>query len=75
MRDAARASALKDPRINIRLSTGDLREVQAKALQAGMPYQTLIASVLLKYVALCAAAIVMLGAKGALRSPSNPLER
>ena len=50
MRDAARATAIKDQRINIRLSSGDLRDIQAKALQEGMPYQTLIASVLHKYV-------------------------
>ena len=50
MREAARATAIKDQRINIRLSTGDLRDIQAKALQEGLPYQTLIASVLHKYV-------------------------
>lgn len=46
----ARATAAKDRRVNIRLSSGDLRDVQAKALQEGIPYQTLIASVLHKYV-------------------------
>ena len=50
MRAAARATAIKDQRINIRLSTGDLRDIQTKALQEGMPYQTLIASILHKYV-------------------------
>ena len=50
MREAARATSIKDQRINIRLSTGDLRDIQAKALQQGLPYQTLIASVLHKYV-------------------------
>ena len=50
LRAAARATAIKDQRINIRLSTGDLRDIQAKALQEGMPYQTLIASILHKYV-------------------------
>ena len=50
MREAARATAMKDQRINIRLSAGDLRDIQVKALQEGMPYQTLIASVLHKYV-------------------------
>ena len=50
MRAAARATAVKDRRMNIRLSSGDLRDVQAKALEEGMPYQTLIASVLHKYV-------------------------
>lgn len=50
MQHAARATAIKDQRINIRLSTNDLRDIQAKALQEGLPYQTLIASVLHKYV-------------------------
>lgn len=47
---AARATAIKDRRVNIRLSTGDLRDIQVKALEEGMPYQTLIASILHKYV-------------------------
>ena len=48
-RAAAHATALKDKRINIRLSSGDLKDIQAKALEEGMPYQTLIASVLHKF--------------------------
>jgi predicted DNA binding CopG/RHH family protein len=47
---AARATAIKDRRVNIRLSSNDLREIQARALADGLPYQTLIASVLHKYV-------------------------
>jgi predicted DNA binding CopG/RHH family protein len=47
---AARATAVKDRRINIRLSSADLQAIQAKALEEGMPYQTLIASVLHKFV-------------------------
>ena len=50
IRDSARATTIKDQRINIRLSSGDLRDIQVKAMQEGMPYQTLIASVLHKYV-------------------------
>lgn len=49
-RAAARATALKDRRVNIRLSSGDLSDIQVRALQEGVPYQTLIASVLHKYV-------------------------
>lgn len=49
-RAAARATATKDRRVNIRLSSGDLSDIQVKALEEGMPYQTLIASVLHKYV-------------------------
>ena len=50
LRAAARATAIKDKRVNIRLSSVDLQDIQAKALEEGMPYQTLIASVLHKYV-------------------------
>ncbi len=46
----ARATGIKDRRVNIRLSSGDLNDIQAKALEQGIPYQTLIASVLHKYV-------------------------
>lgn len=47
---AARATAIKDRRVNIRMSAGDLQDIQVKALLEGLPYQTLIASVLHKYV-------------------------
>jgi predicted DNA binding CopG/RHH family protein len=47
---AARATAIKDRRVNIRLSSGDLSDIQARALEEGIPYQTLIASILHKYV-------------------------
>ena len=50
LRAAARATAIKDRRVNIRLSSGDLQDIQVKALEEGLPYQTLIASVLHKYV-------------------------
>ena len=42
----ARATAIKDRRENIRLSSGDLSDIQVRALEEGVPYQTLIASVL-----------------------------
>jgi predicted DNA binding CopG/RHH family protein len=47
---AARSTAVKDKRVNIRLSSADLSDIQIRALQEGVPYQTLIASVLHKYV-------------------------
>jgi predicted DNA binding CopG/RHH family protein len=50
LRAAARATAIKDKRVNIRLSSVDLLDIQAKVLEEGMPYQMLIASVLHKYV-------------------------
>jgi len=46
----AEAMFRKDARINIRLSSRDLRGLQKRALAEGIPYQTLIASVLHKYV-------------------------
>jgi predicted DNA binding CopG/RHH family protein len=49
-KSAARATAVKDRRVNIRLSSGDLSDIRIKALEQGVPYQTLIASVLHKYV-------------------------
>lgn len=50
LRAAARATSNKDRRVNIRLSLGDLQDIQVRALEEGLPYQTLIASVLHKYV-------------------------
>lgn len=47
---AATATFLKEKRVNIRLSSPDLMDIQARALEEGMPYQTLIASVLHKFV-------------------------
>lgn len=40
----------KDARINIRISDADLNGLKIKAAEEGMPYQTLIASVLHKFV-------------------------
>lgn len=45
----AAATLSKDKRINIRLSSRDLEDIQMRAAEEGMPYQTLIASVLHKY--------------------------
>lgn len=50
LKGAARSTAIKDRRVNTRLSSGDLQDIQVKALEQGMPYQTLIASILHKYV-------------------------
>ncbi|HSR69231.1 MAG TPA: antitoxin [Acidobacteriota bacterium] len=49
-KEYADAMFRKDARINIRLSSKDLRGLQKRALAEGIPYQTLIASVLHKYV-------------------------
>jgi predicted DNA binding CopG/RHH family protein len=45
----AAATLSKDKRINIRLSSRDLEDIQMRAAEEGMPYQTLIASILHKY--------------------------
>lgn len=46
----AAATFQKDSRINIRISSKDLRLLQKRALSEGLPYQTLISSLLHKYV-------------------------
>lgn len=50
LRTAAKNTLAKNKRINIRLSEGDLLGIQAKAVEEGLPYQTLISSVLHKYL-------------------------
>ncbi len=49
-REYAAATFKKDQRINIRISSRDLQAIKKRALSEGIPYQTLIASVLHKYV-------------------------
>jgi predicted DNA binding CopG/RHH family protein len=46
----ARATFRKDKRINIRISERDMIALQKRAIREGIPYQTLISSVLHKYV-------------------------
>jgi hypothetical protein len=41
----------KDWRLNIRLSSKDLEAIRKRALEEGLPYQTLISSLLHKYAA------------------------
>ena len=49
-REIAEATFRKDSRINIRISPRDLRALKKRALAEGMPYQTLVASILHKFV-------------------------
>jgi len=49
-RAAAAATFRKDQRVNVRISTRDLDALRKRALAEGIPYQTLIASVLHKFV-------------------------
>ena len=46
---AAKESISKNKRINIRLTTKDYNDIQIKAMEEGMPYQTLISSIIHKY--------------------------
>ena len=47
---AAKDTVRKDKRINIRISNRDLKAVQLKASEEGVPYQTLVSSVIHKYI-------------------------
>ena len=49
-RASAEATLLKNKRVDIRLSARDLEGLQARAAEEGIPYQTLMASILHKYV-------------------------
>ena len=46
----AKRALRKDKRVNIRISENDLTQLQRKAIHDGLPYQTLISSVLHKFV-------------------------
>jgi predicted DNA binding CopG/RHH family protein len=50
-KEMAKKSLRKSRRINIRLVEKDLEKIQIYALREGIPYQTLISSVLHKYAA------------------------
>lgn len=47
---AAEETFRKDKRINIRISSRDLESIQRRALEEGIPYQTLVSSIIHKYV-------------------------
>ena len=40
---------LKDQRMNIRITKNDLDSIKVKAMEEGLPYQTLVASIIHKY--------------------------
>jgi len=46
----ARNTILKNKRINIRISEKDFMDIKTKSLEEGIPYQTLISSIIHKYV-------------------------
>ena len=47
--EAAKESTSKSKRINIRLTSKDYHDIQVKAIEEGIPYQTLISSIIHKY--------------------------
>jgi predicted DNA binding CopG/RHH family protein len=47
---AARNTLKKDKRINLRLTQKDYHQIQIKAIEEGIPYQTLISSIVHKYL-------------------------
>ena len=46
----AQATTTKSERMNIRMSEKDIKALKAKAIEEGLPYQSLVSSVLHKYV-------------------------
>jgi predicted DNA binding CopG/RHH family protein len=50
IRKMAQQTFRKDRRVTIRLYDHDLKGVQKKAMEKGMPYQTLISSMIHQYV-------------------------
>jgi predicted DNA binding CopG/RHH family protein len=49
-REIARATFIKSERMNIRISPKDLKGLKVKALEEGIPYQTLVSSIIHKYL-------------------------
>ena len=49
VRDAAKASLNKNRNINLRVAEKDLLKIKQKSLKAGIPYQTIISSLMHKY--------------------------
>ena len=47
---AARNTLKKDKRINLRLTQKDYYQIQIKAIEEGIPYQTLISSLVHRYI-------------------------
>ncbi len=45
----ARNTLRKDKRVNIRLTAADLEAIQTKAVEDGLPYQTLMSSILHRF--------------------------
>ncbi|MCK4639704.1 MAG: antitoxin [Candidatus Marinimicrobia bacterium] len=50
LRESARYTIQKNKRVNIRISERDIIEIKRRAAEEGLPYQTLISSILHKYI-------------------------
>ena len=50
LKSAAKNTMLKDKRMNIRIAGRDIELLKTKALEEGVPYQTLVSSILHKFV-------------------------
>ena len=48
--EAARNTLRKDKRINLRLTQKDYHQIILRAMEEGIPYQTLVASIVHKYL-------------------------
>ncbi len=48
--DIARNTLKKDKRVNLRMSSKDLEAIKTFAIEEGLPYQTLMSSVLHKFI-------------------------
>jgi predicted DNA binding CopG/RHH family protein len=49
-KEIAKATVVKDQRMNIRIAKKDLDALKVKAMEEGIPYQTLVSSVIHKYL-------------------------
>ncbi len=49
-KEYAKSTIKKDKRMNIRISERDLKNLKIRAMEEGLPYQTLVSMVLHKYV-------------------------
>jgi len=50
LESAAKATFVKDSRMNIRIAKRDLNALKIKAMEEGIPYQTLVSSIIHKYL-------------------------
>ncbi len=50
LQEVAKNTMRKDQRMNIRISKKDLLQLKSKALEEGIPYQTLVTSIIHKYI-------------------------